>query len=73
MATGYLNNKFFDIQLVLLNNEISIDSKEIKMRGKSMVSHHRVIAHVGLHITPLSSNNESISHHYYEKIQPICF
>ena len=72
MATGYLNNKFFDIQLVLLN-EISIDSKEIKMRGKSMVSHHRVIAHVGLHITPLSSNNENTSHHYYEKLQPICF
>ena len=38
------------------------------MRGKSMVSHHRVKAHVGLHITPLSSNNESTSHHYYEKL-----
>jgi len=33
MATGYLNNKFFDIQLVLLN-EISIDSKENKNERK---------------------------------------
>ncbi len=33
IATGYLNNKSFEIQLVLLN-EISIDSKENKNEGK---------------------------------------